>query len=1075
MAPMVNRTSVAGRDMKWLALFSLVAATVLQQPAPLVRTRSGYVRGRVSRDGRLVEYLGIPYGTVNDENRFKAPLPPPAWDGVFEAVNTNTRCPQTIMGTVIIGNPDCLKLNVYTPTRIRGKLLPVMVYIHGGCFFEGTGSAFLYGADYFVDHGVVFVGINYRLNVEGFLCLGTEDAPGNAGLKDQVAALRWIKDNIEAFGGNPTSVTLFGESAGAVSSSFLVLSQAARGLFHRVILQSGSTLAPWALQHDPIRTASALVKQFGYYTKDPYEIYDILRNKTVNELIKVKAFENQNYVSSDTLFVPCIEKNLPGIESIVTEYPTSIIESGHYTKLPMIIGFNDNEGIYFVAKDYGNSLKSIDPKENLHLDLEFPTELDRNSTVEIIKSHYFPPEKDELILNMVDLYSDLHFKFPSVIESDLYAKTTDKPIYFYLFKYGGYRNMAKIIVGYGATGGASHADELFYLFKPHSIPFPHQLERRMIKRMVTLWTNFAKYGDPTPTTSPLLPFRWQPGRASNPSALVIDGQLSTARLWDYATVDLWNQTYSKYRKKLYGFQNSVIRVEQGVLRGLRSISGQRRYYGIPYAVSERFQPPRDPPPWRGTFFAVNRFSACAQSVSFLTLGSEHCLHLDVYTPPATSPKLPVLVFIHGGAYYYGTKAHYDPEYLVTKNVIAVIINYRVGVLGFLCLNGVANLGLKDQVAALKWIRRNIAAFGGDPDNVTIAGQSAGASAAAMHLLSKSSDGLFHKAIFMSGTPLSPWAFNLEPLKPAFEDASKLGLVKTEQDVYNTFINATLKDLLKSTHDRSVSTRYFKYSPCMDVNFPDSFFWDAPYEVIGSESFRPIPMILGYAEVEGMLFYGLNSDRDFQEWDSKFDQRLPSLFSFCSKLEKRKIVKKLRTYYFGGKKISSKNVKGVVNYYSDWIAYASVNAFSKLMVDKSVPVYNYMFSYEGGRNFAKGLIGYKAGLRGASHSDDIFYIFKPAGLGLPVSSEDRLFMERLTTMLANFMKFGDPTPHRTPLLPVLWPLANASLNPPTLRLDSQFTVIPAPESHQGRLLLKLLCRYGQKGFVPCESEQLCGKE
>ncbi|XP_063386103.1 esterase E4-like [Cydia fagiglandana] len=517
-----------------------------------------------------------------------------------------------------------------------------------------------------------------------------------------------------------------------------------------------------------------------------------------------------------------------------------------------------------------------------------------------------------------------------------------------------------------------------------------------------------------------------------------------------------------------------VRVEQGVLRGLRSISGQRRYYGIPYAVSERFQSPRDPPPWRGTFLAVNRFGACAQSVSFLTLGSEHCLHLDVYTP-ATSSKLPVLVFIHGGAYYYGTKAHYDPEYLVTKNVIAVIINYRVGVLGFLCLNGVSNLGLKDQVAALKWIRRNIGAFGGDPDNVTIAGQSAGASAAAMHLLSKSSDGLFHKAIFMSGTPLSPWAFNLEPLKPAFEDAGKLGLVKTERDVYNTFMNATLKDLLKTTHDRSVSTRYFKYSPCIDVNFPESFFWDTPYKVIQSESFRPIPMVLGYADVEGMLFYGLNSDRDFQEWDSKFDQRLPSVFSLCSKLEKRKIVKKLRSYYFGGKKISSKNVKGVVNYYSDWIAYASVNAFSKLMVDKSAPVYNYIFSYEGGRNFAKGLIGYKAGLRGASHSDDIFYIFKPAGLGLPVSSEDRLFIERLTTMLANFMKFGDPTPHRTPLLPVLWPRANASLSTPTLRLDRQSTVISAPESHQGRLLLKLLCRYGQKGFVPCESEERCGKE
>lgn len=426
---------------------------------------------------------------------FQAPLPPPKWEGVFEAVNTNTRCPQTILGFVgIIGQPDCLKLNIYTPVHARtDKLLPVMVYIHGGCFFEGTGSSFLYGADYFVEHGVVFVGINYRLNVEGFLCLGIKEAPGNAGLKDQVAALRWIRDNIRAFGGNPDNVTLFGESAGAVSSSFMVLSPAARGLFHRVILQSGSSLAPWGLQHDPIKTAQALVKQFGYDTKDPYEIYDILSNKTVNELIRAKAFDNKNYITSDRLFVPCIEKNLPDVEAVITEYPTVIIESGNYTKVPMIIGFNDNEGIYFVSKDYGTSLKSIDPKENLMPDLEFPTESEKNDTVESIKSHYFTPKKDELIQDMVDLYSDLHFKYPSVVESDLYAKTSDKPIYFYLFKYGGYRNMAKIISRFYATAGASHADELFYLFKPHSIPFPHHLEQRMIKRMVTLWTNFAKY------------------------------------------------------------------------------------------------------------------------------------------------------------------------------------------------------------------------------------------------------------------------------------------------------------------------------------------------------------------------------------------------------------------------------------------------------------------------------------------------------------------------------------------------------------------------------------------------------
>lgn len=246
--------------MKWLALVWLIAASVVRQPAPVLRTREGLVRGVLSRNGRFFEYFGIPYATVNETNRFQAPFPPPTWNGVFDAVNENTWCPQSSIGPIVLGDQNCLKLNIYTPIQYT-KLLPVMVYIHGGCFFGGTGSPYLYGGDFFAEHDVVFVSINYRLSVEGFLCLGIKEAPGNAGLKDQVAALKWIQTNIEAFGGNPNDVTLFGESAGAVSTSFMILSPAAKGLFHKAILQSGSSLAPWALQHDPLKAASNLVKK----------------------------------------------------------------------------------------------------------------------------------------------------------------------------------------------------------------------------------------------------------------------------------------------------------------------------------------------------------------------------------------------------------------------------------------------------------------------------------------------------------------------------------------------------------------------------------------------------------------------------------------------------------------------------------------------------------------------------------------------------------------------------------------------------------------------------------------------
>ncbi|XP_014364676.2 juvenile hormone esterase [Papilio machaon] len=549
--------------MKWLVLVSLIVANVLRVPTPVVKTSGGLVRGRLSDNGLFYTYLGIPYGYVGDENRFKAPLPPLKWKGIFEAIEEHVRCPQKMLGSVVVGDADCLRLNVYTPAAPLSAPLPVMVYIHGGCFFEGAGTAFLYGGDYFVEHGVVFVGINYRLNVEGFLCLGIEEAPGNAGLKDQVAALRWVRDNIRAFGGDPSNVALFGESAGAVSSSYLISSPAARGLFHKVILQSGSSLAAWGMQQDPIKTASNIAKEFGYSTVDPRELYDILSRRTPEELIlAVRNPQHKNYITAETLLAPCIEKQIPGVEPIVTGHPVDIIASGNYTKVPMIIGYNDNEGIYFVAKDYGTRVEEVNPFELLSPDLEFPGDESRNSTAKMLQNHYFSSKKEDMIMNVVELYSDLYFKFPAVIESEMYLRTSPRPIYLYVFQYSGYINLPKQVSRFGGRHGASHADELFYLFKPASFPLPQRyLETHMIRRMVTLWTNFAKYGDPTPRKSRLLPVRWRAGRAAqaaSPNALVIDRALSTAPMWwDERAVSLWNQTYAKYRRRSFGHYGLV--------------------------------------------------------------------------------------------------------------------------------------------------------------------------------------------------------------------------------------------------------------------------------------------------------------------------------------------------------------------------------------------------------------------------------------------------------------------------------------------------------------------------------------
>ncbi|XP_035435479.2 esterase E4-like [Spodoptera frugiperda] len=523
------------------------------------------------------------------------------------------------------------------------------------------------------------------------------------------------------------------------------------------------------------------------------------------------------------------------------------------------------------------------------------------------------------------------------------------------------------------------------------------------------------------------------------------------------------------------FLTPVVEVSQGRLRGLRSYSGQYRYYGIPYATSERFQPPRSPPKWSGIFHAVSRFDSCAQTLAVFRIGREECQFLDVYTPgrAAQGRALPVLVFLHGGAYYMGSKWHYDPEYLVNKDVIVVTVNYRLGVLGFLCLNNVANLGLKDQLAALKWIRRNISAFGGDPDNVTISGHSAGSTSAAMHLLSRRSKGLFHKAILMSGVALAPWSFNPEPLTPAFEDAAKMGNVRNERDVYDTFLKSSLNDVLYATQGTSIDPRYFKYAPCVDTNFTDAFFHDTPYNIITSGDFNKVPVIIGVTDTEGVLFYGFHNQRTLEYLDNNFIDRLPSVFSWCSDEDKRKIAKEIRSHYFGKQRINSRDaIKGTVDYYSDWITNAAVHAFSKLIAKYSdEPVYNYMFSYRGGRNFGSVVYGRGLGLGGATHSDDIFYIFKPAGFPLRIRQADMIIIDRQTTMLTNFMKFGDPTPHTSALLPVRWPPSTANRSV-VLHMGRQLHVAAAAEGSRGLFLLRVLCQYGLRGYVPCDSAMQC---
>lgn len=232
---------------------------------PVVTVTGGYVRGS-GRDG-VNAFLGIPYAApAVGEDRYRSPRPVVAWSGERDATTSGPTPAQTpypapmdtVLPSSVAPGEDYLNVNVWAPTE--GDNLPVMVWIHGGAFVRGANSIPTYDGAAFARDGVVLVGINYRLGVPGFAVL--DEAPTNLGIRDQIAALTWVRDNVAAFGGTPDNVTVFGESAGGMSIATLMASPAARGLFHRVIVQSGGGTAACSLQ-DARRVSGEIAAHLG--------------------------------------------------------------------------------------------------------------------------------------------------------------------------------------------------------------------------------------------------------------------------------------------------------------------------------------------------------------------------------------------------------------------------------------------------------------------------------------------------------------------------------------------------------------------------------------------------------------------------------------------------------------------------------------------------------------------------------------------------------------------------------------------------------------------------------------------
>ncbi|XP_047019954.1 juvenile hormone esterase-like isoform X1 [Helicoverpa zea] len=533
---------------KRIVLFTLFAMNLVDQPAPEVTIEQGTLSGKISTDGSFFEYVGIPYATTNSSTRFKAPFPPPSWSGVYKAVDEIHQCPQSsLIG--IVGTEDCLKINVYVPSMAKTPL-PVMVYIHGGAFLLGSGGKFIYAPDFLVNQDVIVVTFNYRLGALGFLCLGIKEAPGNAGIKDQIAALRWVKKNIAAFGGDLDNVTLFGQSAGATSASLLLASKATEGLFHKVIIQSGSSISSWAINRQPLWVASLIAKELGYNTKDPKEIYEIFSKLPYEKLIKAKPKKPLGmYFDTQLLNYPCVEQEIEGEEAVITDYPFNIFESNP-KNIPVIYGTTSREGIFLLPDDTEESLAARNARYIFASDLEFPSEEEASKVSKMAREFYFKEKNISFEVHsiIIDLNTQLYFEVPAILESETLIKNNKANMYNYYFNYAGGRNFLKFIAGFRNEPGACHSDEILYVFKGNIWPFPiNNNDKKVIEKMTKMWSNFAKYGDPTPTNDLLV--KWEPSTKDQMKFLYIDEDLKMGPIPNQEAYQLWKNIYEKYRKK----------------------------------------------------------------------------------------------------------------------------------------------------------------------------------------------------------------------------------------------------------------------------------------------------------------------------------------------------------------------------------------------------------------------------------------------------------------------------------------------------------------------------------------------
>ncbi|KAF2904245.1 hypothetical protein ILUMI_01926 [Ignelater luminosus] len=847
-----------------------------------------------------------------------------------------------------------------------------------------------------MNRDVVYVSMNYRPGPLGYL--SSDDK------------------HIKSFGRNTNPVTIAGLSSGATCVHLQYFFPLPKGVFHRGISQGGTVIAPWAIRKAPLKEAKRLA-----------------------------AF--------------IVENKLPG--AFITDYPYRLLKSGNITDAPWITEATTEEGILGIMC-FGFHYEDLNEHWNTVLsyvlDYEHTAaESDKTSVAQEIKKFYFGNNQvtEDNVQSLIKLFSNRYFHLDLEKSTRLHAKVAKSPVYSYIYRYKLEKRNENFDQVFGLEKyGVDHTSDaaLLYTLPSAGMSSPEdkfpKSDERIKDLMVDFVTFFAKNEQPISNG-----ITWEPVTDLNEFRYLCihNDEVKTVAKHELAPVEFWESLpLKKYDNVVrvsislsLGEDRPMVEISLGKVRGhyLQSYGGRKfaAFEGIPYAkppVDElRFEEPSEVEPWTGIWEAniVHTCLHLAWGTGQIT-GSEDCLYLNVYVPDDElddEPDLDVIVHTHAGSFIFGDPSIARPEYLMDRNVVYVSMSYRLGPLGFLSTEDdvvSGNMGLKDQVMALRWVQKHITSFGGNLNSVTLSGVSAGASCAHFHYFSPLSRGLFHRGISQGGTALAPWALHEAPLKEAKRLAASIGCDDSSREkLISCLKRRSARQIVQKLYDTPIGILPLApFSPVVEDELPGAFITDHPHKLLKSGNITDVPWIITGTTEEGI--YGIKGlNYQYDDLNKHWNTLLPYVLDYIhtvAESDKASVAQKIKKFYLDGNEVTEDNIQSFIKLIGDRYFYLSLEESARLQAKMmKSPVYSLIYGYNVEKR--EGVFDQMFGPEkyGVSHGSDTLMVYTANFYGFifpggKLSESDERIKELLVDFVTSFAKDGKPTSNGITWEPVI---------------------------------------------------------